>query len=300
MHTHIVTVSAPHCVPVCLYHCCQTLCCLIFLGFSLPDFLFIYFSLCSGSFHDMAAFLLIFNFKDVHREMQPIDEGFNTNPWILKKWYSSCISFTFFFFKFSIFPLLFCVSLTVNKITLYYEISNTNITFWYNLVCFLKFPLFSHPHSSTDCGSIWQSLKFFFYFSFHSFGLWSTEQEDCWGFSLHFHSEIKVNSVTLSIQLQNETQHTCTSNHTQRSILKKQITGTYFNQTQLQQQLLYRKKKLCQLSDKMLWFKHYNSLWWYPMTHPLLFIHTKDRMSPSVFSPKKNTLPTWYSHPIIF
>lgn len=41
----------------------------------------------------------------------------------------------------------------------------------------------------------------------------------------------------------------------------------------------------------MLWFKHYNSLWWYPMTHPLLFIHTKDRISPSVFSPKKTLFP---------
>lgn len=168
----------------------------------------------------------------------------------------------------------------------------TNIIFWYNLVCFLEFPPFSHPHSSTSqIVDLLDGLLSFFFFSLHSFGLWSTEQEDCWGFSLHFHSEIKVDSVTLSTQLQNETQYTCTSNHTHRSILNKQTTGTYFNQTQLQRQLLsiyiYKNTKyvnsvikccdsnITTVSDDILWHIHsylfIQKIEYHPLSSHLVF-----------------------------
>lgn len=80
---------------------------------------------------------------------------------------------------------------------------------------------------------------------------------------------------TLSILLLNETQiHPHEITHTHGRTLSKQIIGTYFNQTQLERQLFH--------------------ILSYPMTHQVLFIHTKERISPSVFSPKK----THSRHPI--
>lgn len=62
------------------------------------------------------------------------------------------------------FSLLFCVSLTANKITLYYEIGNKYYFLIQSGILF-KVPSFftsSFLHF-TDCGPTWRPLKFFFF-----------------------------------------------------------------------------------------------------------------------------------------